>query len=113
MELTFCVIRSPTNEVNEMRNALLGLALGLALCAVPVLAQSHETVRETQQALKDKGYDPGPVDGVMGPQTRAALKSYQEKENINSDGVLGPKTMDSLGVKHGSAGTQFDEAGEN
>ena len=29
-----------------------------------------------QQALKDKGFDPGPVDGIDGPQTVSALKSY-------------------------------------
>lgn len=96
-----------------MRNILAAGVLGLSLCAIPVLAQSHHTVSEAQQALKDKGYDPGPIDGIDGPLTRAAVHSYQEKENINADGRLGPKTLDSLGVKHGSAGTEFSEAGEN
>lgn len=96
-----------------MRNILAAGVLGLSLCAIPVLAQSHDTVRDAQQALRDKGYDPGPIDGINGPLTRAAVRSYQEKENINADGRLGPKTLDSLGVKHGSAGTQFSAAGEN
>ena len=26
-------------------------------------------VRSAQQALRDKGFDPGPIDGVMGPRT--------------------------------------------
>ncbi len=96
-----------------MRSILMGAVLGLSLCAIPALAQTHGTVREAQQALKDKGYDPGPIDGIDGPLTRAAVRSYQEKENINADGRLGPKTLDSLGVKHGSAGTEFNAAGEN
>ena len=31
-------------------------------------------VRTAQQALADKGYNPGPVDGLMGPKTRAAVE---------------------------------------
>ncbi len=33
-------------------------------------------VREVQQALRDAGYDPGPIDGIMGPRTRSALRTY-------------------------------------
>jgi hypothetical protein len=33
-------------------------------------------VREVQQALLDAGFDPGPIDGVMGPRTKAALRKY-------------------------------------
>ena len=38
-----------------------------------------QTVREAQQALKDKGHDPGPIDGMWGPQTQQAVKEFQEK----------------------------------
>ncbi len=96
-----------------MRNILAALAFALTVCAVPSLAQSSHTVREAQQALKDKGYDPGPIDGINGPRTKAALRQYQEKENINDDAILGPKTLDSLGVKNAGAGTEFSESGEN
>jgi hypothetical protein len=33
-------------------------------------------VKDIQQKLKDKGYDPGPVDGDLGPKTLGAMKSY-------------------------------------
>ena len=33
-------------------------------------------VREVQQALVDAGYDPGPIDGIMGPRTKSALRKY-------------------------------------
>ena len=46
-------------------------------------------------------------------RTETAVRQYQEKESINDDGRLGPKTLDSLGVKQGTAGTEFSEAGEN
>jgi hypothetical protein len=70
-------------------------------------------VRQAQQALKDKGYDPGPVDGVQGRKTRDALKQYQQKENLNEEGRLGPQTKDRLGVKPGGSGTEMKEAGSN
>jgi hypothetical protein len=95
-----------------MRNILAASILGLSIFAIPVLPQSQNTVRDAQQALKDKGYDPGPVDGINGPLTRAAVRNYQQKENMDADGRLGPKTLASLGVKPGSAGTEFSAAGE-
>ena len=33
-------------------------------------------VREVQEALLKSGHDPGPIDGIMGPRTRAALRAY-------------------------------------
>ena len=33
-------------------------------------------VREVQQALTAAGYDPGPIDGIMGPRTKSALQKY-------------------------------------
>ena len=35
-----------------------------------------EHVRELQQALTSAGYDPGPIDGKLGPRTKAALRKY-------------------------------------
>jgi peptidoglycan hydrolase-like protein with peptidoglycan-binding domain len=96
-----------------MRTILAASVLAFCLCAIPLMAQGSRTVREAQQALQDKGYDPGPIDGINGPKTEAAVRQYQEKENIDADGRLGPKTLDSLGVKQASAGTEFSEAGEN
>ena len=29
-------------------------------------------------SLANKGYDPGTVDGLMGPNTRTAIKAYHE-----------------------------------
>ena len=96
-----------------MRNILAISALAFGLCAIPALGQSRADVREAQKVLKDKGYYTGQVDGIDGPLTHQAVRQYQEKENINEDGVLGPKTLDSMGVKHASAGTEFSAAGEN
>lgn len=60
---------------------------------------SQETVREVQQALKEKGHDPGPIDGVMGPNTRQALRAFQKEENLKGTGTLDQDTAQKLGVK--------------
>jgi peptidoglycan hydrolase-like protein with peptidoglycan-binding domain len=46
-----------------MRKFLLGVVAAAVLGAgANLLAQGSEPVRQAQQALKDKGFDPGPVD---------------------------------------------------
>ncbi len=96
-----------------MHKFIVSSVLTLALSAVPMMAQSRSTIRDTQQALKDKGLDPGPVDGVNGKQTKAAIKKFQDQQNLNEDGRLGPKTLDALGVKKAGAKTNFKASGEN
>lgn len=43
-----------------------------------------ESVRQLQQQLKDKGFDPGPIDGIDGPKTQAALRKAQEAGGLNA-----------------------------
>jgi peptidoglycan hydrolase-like protein with peptidoglycan-binding domain len=70
----------------------------------------HRDVMAMQQALRDKGHDPGPVDGVMGPRTRAALMDYQRKEGITPTGSWNDETATKLGVRMSSAKTPTDPA---
>jgi peptidoglycan hydrolase-like protein with peptidoglycan-binding domain len=95
-----------------MRKILASSILAFSLSAIPVMAQGHSRVREVQQALKDKGFDPGSVDGVNGPATRAAIKKFQAQNNLTADGRLGPKTLDALGVKQAKSTTQMAMGGE-
>lgn len=53
-------------------------------------------VKRMQQALKDKGHDPGAVDGEMGPKTEAALRDYQQKEGLTATGNADAETMAKL-----------------
>lgn len=45
-------------------------------------------VRNAQQSLMDKGYNPGPIDGIHGPRTSAAIRDYQKKEGMTVTGQL-------------------------
>lgn len=67
---------------------------------VEILCASDTTpgvVRRVQQALKDNGYSPGPIDGVMGIQTKNALSRYQSDKGL-PQGNLNKETLSSLGV---------------
>jgi peptidoglycan hydrolase-like protein with peptidoglycan-binding domain len=55
-----------------------------------------ERVREVQQRLWRLGYQPGPIDGLFGPQTRAAVEWFQIKHGLAPDGVVGPHTLGVL-----------------
>src|SRR5262245_42154187 len=46
------------------------------------MGQDTERTRSIQEALKAKGHDPGPIDGVFGPKTKAALKDFQKAEKL-------------------------------
>ena len=55
-------------------------------------------ITRVQTALQQSGHNPGPIDGVLGRQTRVALKSYQQKKGL-AVGELTYETIKSLGVK--------------
>ena len=62
------------------------------------MAMGDEKVKAAQQALKDKGHDPGMVDGKMGPKTQSAIRDFQKAQGMEATGHLDAKTMQSLGM---------------
>ena len=43
-----------------------------------------DEIRELQGKLKAAGFDPGAIDGVVGPQTRSALRSYAQSRSLQN-----------------------------
>jgi peptidoglycan hydrolase-like protein with peptidoglycan-binding domain len=71
---------------------------------------SREDVKSVQEALKQKGMNPGPIDGVMGPQTQQALRAFQRSQNIQQTGQLDSSTASALGVQLSSGGASGSSA---
>ena len=69
-----------------------------ALAADPVFVDS-KTVRQVQKTLTDRGYRTGGLDGRMGPQTKAAIRTFQKAEKLEPTGQLNGQTLVALGVQ--------------
>jgi len=69
-------------------------------------------IKKVQEALRDKGYYTGSVDGVLGPQTRAGIRQYQQSESLPVTGRLDAETAGKLGVGPESTGGSFKGAGQ-
>lgn len=91
------------------RSTAYALAVGLLSDRLagrddPILAEWPRTDRALslaermalQQALKNKGFDPGPVDGVIGAGTKRALKAWQKSEGLPADGYASLDTLTRL-----------------
>jgi localization factor PodJL len=57
-----------------------------------------QVVANVQSALQQQGYYQGDIDGVLGPQTRAALAEYQSAQGIEPTGAIDEPTLDTLGM---------------
>ncbi|MGV3487091.1 MAG: peptidoglycan-binding protein [Tuberibacillus sp.] len=55
-----------------------------------------QAVTTVQSKLKSLGYLKGSVDGIFGPQTESAVKSFQSEKHLVVDGIVGPKTESAL-----------------
>jgi spore coat assembly protein SafA len=49
-----------------------------------------------QARLKSLGFDPGPIDGIFGPRTEAAVKSYQQSRGLPPTGIVDEMTWNAL-----------------
>lgn len=55
-------------------------------------------ISAVQKKLAQLGYDPGPADGVLGPQTTEAIKQFQRDNGLEDDGIVGLATREALGI---------------
>lgn len=64
--------------------------------------------KAVQQRLKDLGYYTGPIDGYLGGNTIPAIKAFQSDYGLVVDGIVGPKTLQLLGVSVGGSQSSSD-----
>lgn len=68
-----------------------------------------ETVRSAQQALNEKGFNVGTVDGQMGPNTESAIKKFQQSKGLPQSGNLDEQTLAALGVEQNQSSSQGNQ----
>jgi peptidoglycan hydrolase-like protein with peptidoglycan-binding domain len=52
--------------------------------------------KKVQRILSEKGYNPGPVDGMWGERSKSALRRYQSDNGLYPSGLVDPKLLDLL-----------------
>jgi len=101
--------------MNKLIVAVLAAPAIIALSALPAASQTNRTtaigqldmaglpdldrdnIRSVQRALAAKGFDPGPVDGIVGPLTRAAVRKFQDRFGMKASGQIDNQTLFALG----------------
>jgi hypothetical protein len=84
-------------EVEPGGGSLQELDDGLQV-AEPKASRPHydpTLVRNIQSGLTALGYDPGPVDGIAGRQTRTAIESFRQRERLAS-GEISAELLDAI-----------------
>lgn len=96
------VLPAKQQEADSQEGASAGRSLwdqlGLDEAAVGA-ASRQNMIRQVQQRLKKQGFNPGGIDGTLGPQTQQALRWFQNSKGLIATGVLDTKTLDALGVR--------------
>jgi len=69
--------------------------------SAPILREraTGDSVRKVQLALSSAGFDPGPIDGIFGRQTTAAVHAFQIASGLVADGLVGPQTLGELNLQ--------------
>ena len=70
-----------------------------------------------QIVLKSYDYYEGKIDGKIGPVSKAALLSFQNKNGLIVDGILGPESclrlLDRVNIRSNVINLNIEESKEN
>lgn len=104
----------------KIRKFILSLAIIMAISSA-VLPSVHldadaaayrrgstgSVITQIQQKLSQWGYYNGNIDGIFGSRTESAVLSFQRKNGLSADGVVGSQTLKALGIAD-SGSTTYD-----
>lgn len=63
----------------------------------------RDEVRAVQRRLNERGYDSGKVDGLIGPNTRSAVRAFQRERGLPPDGYPDRALLERLGASRAAA----------
>lgn len=61
--------------------------------------KGFDLVAEVQARLAQRGFDPGPPDGVSGPRTEQAIGAFQREHGMFADGEIDDALVEALGIE--------------
>nr|PZM90358.1 MAG: spore cortex-lytic enzyme [[Clostridium] cellulosi] len=107
-----------TLRLNIIKTAFALVLVSIAFMVFSFISKSIETksvqtlssygstgneVVQIQTRLKNWGYYFGDIDGIFGPLTQSAVISFQRKNGLTPDGIVGPATLRALGLPAGNS----------
>ena len=79
--------------------------LMLLSCWGPAVDAAYDPMVEAvQEALAERGFEPGKIDGAMGSRTRNALREFQRSVGLPSTGEIDAATIAALGLEPPDSG---------
>lgn len=75
---------------------LIGKTIVLGDDTLTKLGDQNATVSNIQNILSTNGYPTGGVDGIFGEKTRQAVIAFQSSQGLQADGIVGPQTWAAL-----------------
>ena len=92
-------------DMDPQGNATMGSGIdkrGLARSAYHVLmgeCDARDAVIALQERLNERGFDAGPADGIPGPMTRAAIRRFQQANDMVADGFPSRQVLEALSLQ--------------
>ena len=76
------------------------------------VGDSGDAVRRVQEILVSKGYMIGTIDGKFGPRTKHAVMTFQARNGLTPDGMVGVRTLLTLRESKNPIGRELEGRGQ-
>lgn len=107
------IIKHYLNIFVALTLSILIIFLSLTSSSVHAISKygsSGDEVIKIQQKLSELGYYSGNIDGKFGNDTKKAVMQFQKDNDLSSDGIVGIKTLEALGIGTSSNSSTFTES---
>ena len=75
---------------------LIGKNMSLGDDTLLKAGDQNSTVTQLQTILTSNGYPTGGIDGIFGERTKQAVIQFQSSQGLAADGIVGPQTWAAL-----------------
>lgn len=97
--------RSQSSRKPGVRSPVVAMLTAAAGLGTAQAAEPEKVVFAAENALYGAGHDIGRADGWIDEQLRTAIRAYQDKNGLKTNGNLDAATLEALGVAKTSSAT--------
>ena len=97
--------RSQSSRKAGVRSPALAILTAAACLGTAQAAEPEKVIFAAENALYGAGHDVGRADGWIDEQLRTAIRAYQDKNGLQTNGNLDAATLEALGVAKTSSAT--------